>query len=134
MAVPNARHGNSYLFGTIERTMKVAAICRCQLAVGAAAVLLMLANSHRVSAIETTYGEDRIPNAQCRPGSIQLGYGVDPIPDLSLKQRWHNRQNAKEAWRYAPTARPVGTGPAAPASSVRASRAGSKPRIHSLAR
>lgn len=39
-------------------------------------------------AIETTYGEDPVPNARCYDGFIDLGYGIDPIPAKSLSVRW----------------------------------------------
>ena len=43
-------------------------------------------------AIETTYGEDPVPNSHCYDGFIDLGYGIDPIPAETLPQRW-------QAWR-----------------------------------
>lgn len=40
-------------------------------------------------AIETTYGEDPVPNSQCTDDFIDLGYGIDPIPAKSPSQRWN---------------------------------------------
>lgn len=39
-------------------------------------------------AIETTYGEDPVPNSRCYDGFLDLGYGIDPIPAKSLSVRW----------------------------------------------
>lgn len=59
---------------------------------GAIAAACIIVPAARLVAIETTYGEDPVPNTGRFPGSINLGYGVDPIPAKSLAERWH-------AWR-----------------------------------
>ena len=41
------------------------------------------------AAIETTYGEDPVPNSHCTDDFIDLGYGIDPIPAKSPSQRWN---------------------------------------------
>jgi hypothetical protein len=48
----------------------------------------------RAAELPTTYGEDPVPDIQCYPGYIELGYGVDPIPAKTLAERWR-------AWRAA---------------------------------
>jgi hypothetical protein len=45
--------------------------------------------------IETTYGEDPVPNSQCYDGFLDLGYGIDPIPAKTLTQRWHEWRAAR---------------------------------------
>jgi hypothetical protein len=54
----------------------------------AAMLALSAATATRLFAIETTYGEDPVPNAHRFNGSICLGYGVDPIPVRSPLERW----------------------------------------------
>jgi hypothetical protein len=59
----------------------------------------------RSFAIETTYGEDPVPDAHRFNGSICLGYGVDPIPIRSPLERW-------TFWRSERTGAPPGRSPA----------------------
>ena len=48
----------------------------------------MAAWAATAAAIETTYGEDPVPNSKCYDGFINLGYGIDPIPAKSPYVRW----------------------------------------------
>lgn len=48
----------------------------------------IVASAGAAWAIETTYGEDPVPNSQCYDGFINLGYGIDPIPAKSPYVRW----------------------------------------------
>ncbi|MEX0679718.1 MAG: hypothetical protein WD063_21795 [Pirellulales bacterium] len=57
--------------------------------VAAIAAASIVAHASPLVAIETTYGEDPVPNTQCYKGFINLGYGIDPIPSKTLSQRWH---------------------------------------------
>lgn len=60
-----------------------------RLTVAAIAAASIVARASPLVAIETTYGEDPVPNTQCYKGFINLGYGIDPIPAKTLSQRWH---------------------------------------------
>ncbi len=55
----------------------------------------MAAWSSLASAIETTYGEDQVPNSKCYDGFINLGYGIDPIPAKSPYVRWQEWRAAR---------------------------------------
>jgi hypothetical protein len=63
-----------------------------RLTAGMIAAACCVAHAARLPAIETTYGEDPVPNTRCYDGFINLGYGIDPIPAKTLAQRW-------QAWR-----------------------------------
>lgn len=60
--------------------------CRMVLAVATLAGCATTAT--HVFAIETSYGEDPVPDAHRFNGSICLGYGVDPVPLRSPLERW----------------------------------------------
>jgi hypothetical protein len=78
------------------------AILRCT--VGGIAAVCLVAQPPRLWAIETTYGEDPVPNTACLRGSINPGYGIDPIPAKTLSERWH-------AWRASRGLPPLGIFP-----------------------
>jgi hypothetical protein len=61
--------------------------CRIVLAVATLAFSAASAAT-RLLAIETSYGEDPVPDTHRFNGSICLGYGVDPIPVRSPLARW----------------------------------------------
>jgi len=45
-------------------------------------------------AVDTTYGEDPVPDAHRVRGSVSMGYGVDPIPlesPLARLRKWRAR-------------------------------------------
>jgi hypothetical protein len=45
-------------------------------------------------AVDTTYGEDPVPDAHRVRGSVSMGYGVDPIPlesPLTRLRKWRAR-------------------------------------------
>ncbi|HTM53482.1 MAG TPA: hypothetical protein VL175_05610 [Pirellulales bacterium] len=45
-------------------------------------------------AVDTTYGEDPVPDAHRVRGSVSMGYGVDPVPlesPLSRLRKWRAR-------------------------------------------
>jgi hypothetical protein len=48
----------------------------------------LVARAPQAPAIETTYGEDPVPDTRCYKGFLELGYGIDPIPTKTLSQRW----------------------------------------------
>jgi hypothetical protein len=48
----------------------------------------LVARAPQAAAIETTYGEDPVPDTRCYKGFLELGYGIDPIPAKTLSQRW----------------------------------------------
>jgi hypothetical protein len=89
------------------------AILRCT--VGGITAVCLVAQP-RLWAIETTYGEDPVPNTACLRGSINLGYGIDPIPAKTLSERWH-------AWRASRGLPPVGIFPCNLAPTTRTNTA-----------
>jgi len=90
------------------------AILRCT--VGGITAVCLVANASRLWATETTYGEDPVPNTACLPGTINLGYGIDPIPAKTLSERWH-------AWRASRGVPPLGIFPCNFAPTTRTSMA-----------
>jgi hypothetical protein len=60
----------------------------CRIVLAAATLALFSTATTRLCAIETSYGEDPVPDAHRFNGSICLGYGVDPIPVRSPLERW----------------------------------------------
>jgi hypothetical protein len=75
------------------------------------AAVCCLARAASIPAIETTYGEDPVPDTACFPGYLNLGYGVDPIPAKTLAQRWRE-------WRAGRTPRANVWGDARPSSAA----------------
>jgi hypothetical protein len=71
-----------------------------------------LAFSETSRAIETTYGEDPVPNSKCYDGFINLGYGIDPIPAESPYLRWQKwRAQRGLPPRVGPFKRQIGVSP-----------------------
>lgn len=71
--------------------------------VGGAICVVALVWAASAQAIETTYGEDPVPNSECTDDFIDLGYGIDPIPAKSPYVRW---QEWRAARGLAPTVGP----------------------------
>jgi hypothetical protein len=55
---------------------------------GVIAAACIVVHAARLGAIETSYGEDPVPDTRCYKGFIDLGYGIDPIPAKTLSERW----------------------------------------------
>ena len=69
--------------------------------------------------IETSYGEDPVPDAHRFNGSICLGYGVDPIPVRSPLERWTFwRSEIQENQRKHPSARSATSPASTPAAAT----------------
>jgi hypothetical protein len=68
---------------------------------GCVVVVGLLGNAAR--AIETTYGEDPVPDTRCYPGYLQTTYGMDPIPAESPAVRWRKWRASRglpSGWRW----------------------------------
>lgn len=60
----------------------------CLKAVGAAMAAIVLASASPLVAIETTYGEDPVPDTHRSLRPPYTAYGMDPIPVKSPLERW----------------------------------------------
>jgi hypothetical protein len=67
---------------------------------GATMAFLIARSAASVFAIETTYGEDPVPDTRCYKGFLDLGYGIDPIPAKTLSQRWQEWRATRYASRW----------------------------------
>jgi hypothetical protein len=69
--------------------------CQFTRALAGAFCCAIVVSSSPALAIETTYGEDPVPNSKCTDDFIDLGYGIDPIPAKSLNVRWQEWRAAR---------------------------------------